>query len=303
VSSVNQQLLVSTLVIAIGWILRRTILGEADTLTLVKVVFNVTLPALVIHTLGRATLEPSLALLPVLAVAHGLFMAALATQVLFRKRARKERGELSMLMPGLNIGLFAYPFVEGTLGPEALKILGMFDVGVALCAFGIAFAIASHYARPEGAIEWRHVLGRLARSVPMVAYAASLVVGLAGLRWPELLLEVAAVPARANRPLALLLLGMTLDLSSGAGRWGDVARALGARYAVGLAAGVALYLTLPFDPLFRTVVLVCFALPPPLITLSYAVQFGYDHRFVGLLQNVANVVSYVLLWIIFAAVA
>lgn len=301
-SSVNLQLLVSTAIIAIGWVLRRTLLGEADTLALIKVVFNVTLPALVIHTLGRATLDPSLALLPLLAVAHGLFMAALAALVLFRGRPRRERGELSMLMPGLNIGLFAYPFVEGSLGQAALPILGMFDVGVAFCAFGISFALASHYAQEEGAVDWRGILGRVARSVPMIAYAASLAVGLAGLRWPELLLEVAAVPARANRPLALLLLGMTLDFRSGAGRWGDVARALGARYAVGLTAGIALFLWLPQDPLFRAVVLVCFALPPPLIPLSYAVQFGYDHRFVGLLQNVANVVSYALLWLIFAAV-
>lgn len=105
--------------------------------------------------------------------------------------------------------------------------------------------------------------------------------------------------ARANMPLALLILGMYLNFTSAPGKWVDVARVLCLRYAVGLGMGIALFLLLPFDSTFRTIVLVSLVLPPPLISISYAVQFRYDDEFVGLLLNVANVVSYFMLWGIF----
>jgi len=112
----------------------------------------------------------------------------------------------------------------------------------------------------------------------------------------------AAVLARANMPLALLILGLVLHFERAPGRWGAIGWVLGTRYAIGLAVGAACYALLPFDRTFRTIVLVCLVLPPPLITVSYAAQFGYDQRFVGLLLNVANVVSYFLMWGIFYVV-
>jgi malate permease and related proteins len=297
--SVNQQFITSALIIGLGWILRRAVLGEEDVRSLVRLVFTVTLPALVVHSLGRAQLEPSLGLLPVIAVTYGVGMAALAVLVIFRGRDRKERGQAAMLVPGMNIGLFAYPFVEGVLGTGALKYLGMYDVGVAFIAFGVALGIASHFARPESPIDLRGIFRSLARSMPVVAYVVSLAIGMTGLHFPGPVLDVAAMLARANMPLALLILGMVLDFEPGAGRWGDIARVLGTRYGVGLAVGLALYAWLPFDATFRAVVLICMILPPPLIYISYAAQFGYNRSFVGLVLNLANVTSYFLMWGIF----
>jgi len=92
---VNRQFLVSTAVIALGWVVKR--------------------------------------------------LAGLGSLVLFRNRPRAERGQLAMLLPGFNIGLFAYPLVEAALGPGALAHLGMFDMGVAFVTFGLAFGVASHF--------------------------------------------------------------------------------------------------------------------------------------------------------------
>ncbi len=295
----NQQFLVSTVVIALGWVIKRFLIDERGAQVLVRLVFNVTLPALVLTTFDKASLEPSLALLPVIAVAYGLLMAGLGTLVLFRKRPRKERGQLSMLLPSFNIGLFAYPLVEASLGAGALPYLAMFDAGVAFITFGVAYAIASHFSR-EGAVLDLAFAGRqLLESVPFVAYVLAVLLRVAGIHLPGLLLDASGVLARANMPLSLLVLGMYLGYDTRPGQWKEIGSVLGTRYLVGLAVGVALFVLLPFDATFRTIVLVCLVLPPPLIAISYTVQFGYDVRLVGLLLNVANLTSYFLLWALF----
>ena len=295
----NQQFLVSTLVIALGWVVKRFLIDERGAQVLVRLVFNVTLPALVLTTLDKAKLEPSLALLPGIAVAYGLLMAGLGTLVLFRRRPSKERGQLSMLLPGFNIGLFAYPLVEASLGAGALKYLAMFDVGTAFVTFGVAYAIAGHFSGEGAKLDLAFAGRQLLASVPFVAYVLAVLMHVAGIHLPDLLFDASSVLARANMPLSLLVLGMYLGYETRPGQWRGIASVLGARYFVGLAAGVALFLLLPFDATFRTIVLVCLVLPPPLIEISYAVQFGYDVRFVGLLLNVANLASYFLLWALF----
>ena len=40
-----------------------------------------------------------------------------------------------MIVPGFNIGLFAYPLVEGIWGQEGIKYFGMFDMGNAFIVF------------------------------------------------------------------------------------------------------------------------------------------------------------------------
>jgi len=297
---VNQQFLASTLVIALGWLARRRLVDERGAEALVRLVFNLTLPALVLHTFDGVTLDRSLALLPALAATYGLVMAGLGALVLFRRRPTRERGLLTMLLPGFNVGLFAYPLVEAALGGGALRYLAMFDVGVAFSTFGVSCAVASHYAR-EGArldlsVAWR----ALSRSVPFITYLVALGLALAGWRLPRVVADAAGLLARANGPLALLVLGLYLHLERMPGQWAAVARVVGTRLVAGAAIGVPLWLLLPVDPTFRAVLLAGLLQPhQPLISVSYAVQFGYDARLVGLLLNVANVVSYLLLWAVF----
>ena len=299
----NRQFLVSTVVIALGWVVKRFLVDERGAQVLVRLVFHLTLPALVLTTFDVASLDPSLALLPAIGVAYGLLMTGFGTLVLFRKRPRKERGQLSMLLPSFNIGLFAYPLFEAALGGGALPYLAMFDAGVAFVTFGVAYAVASHFSREGAKLDLAFAGRQLLESVPFVVYLFAVLLRVAGLHLPGPLLDAAGVLARANMPLSLLVLGMYLGYGARPGQWREIAGVLGARYLVGQGVGAALFLLLPFNATFRTVVFACLVLPPPLITISYAVRFGYEVRLVGLLLNVANLASYFLLWALFNALS
>jgi predicted permease len=296
----NEHFIASAMIILLGWGLRRFVLALEEARTIVKIVYNLTLPALVITTFASRRVDVALGILPVLSLAHGALMCVVGTFLLDRGLPPRERGLRSYLLPSFNVGLFAFPLVEAVLGGEAIKYLGMFDIGVALTAFIGSFSIARHFAAEPGSAPESpsRAIGKMLLSAPLLAYAAGIVLNLTGLRPPQPVLAACGILGRANMPLSLLILGMYLDLRVGEVSWGRIAQVLGVRYLFGAAAGVALYLLLPLDPLFRTVVLIGMVLPPPLITISFAHQFDYDDRFVGMLLNVASGVSFALVWIV-----
>jgi predicted permease len=298
-ATVNQQFAVSSGVIVLGWVLRRFLLDDHGARTVVLLVFNFTLPALVIHTFDGARLDPALVVMPVASVAHGLAIVALGGLAVFAGAPRRDRGLLTMLLPGGNVGMFAYPLVEAALGRAALRPLAMFDVGAAFCSFGLSFAVASHYSRDDARMDLRAAARELMGSVPFLVYVVTLAVALAGVRFPAPVREVASLVAPANMPLALLLLGLHLRFNGAAGQWRPVAGVLLTRLLVGLAVGLPLFFFLPFDRTLRAVLLVGLLLPPPMMPLSHADRFGYDARFVGLVVNAGNVASYFLIWALF----
>jgi predicted permease len=166
--------------------------------------------------------------------------------------------------------------------------------------FVILLVVASYFSREDGDGPGAdRIIRAMTRSVPLIVYVLTVVLAVLGLRYPGPVVSVANVLARANMPLVLLVLGMFLRFDAATGRWGEVARLLGIRYAAGIAVGAALYMFLPYDQTFRTVLLVVFLLPPPLIVLAYSVEYKYDAPFVGLFLNVANVVAYFALWVAF----
>src|SRR5699024_12381493 len=105
---------------------------------LALIFFNLTLPFLILVSFSDIELEMLLFLLAVLAVFYCVVMAILGLFI-FRKKDRQTKGMLTMLIPGFNIGLFAYTLVEGIWGKEGIKYFGMFDVGNAIVVFGVMF--------------------------------------------------------------------------------------------------------------------------------------------------------------------
>ena len=142
---VNQQFILSLSIIALGYVIKRLrILTENDAEVLARIILNVTMPALILTTFSRLTLEPSLLLLPVIGLFNGIFICV-SSMLLFRGAERNRRGLLAMALPGANMGLFAYPLVEGIWGEAGLKYIAMYDVGTSLVIFVICYLAGCHF--------------------------------------------------------------------------------------------------------------------------------------------------------------
>lgn len=146
--TINEQFLVSLMIIEIGYIVKRTgLVTKKEGQTLNKLVLNITLPALILVTFSEMTKEPNLLWLSLICIVYGVILLFF-TKTIFKREVRPNQGVFVISLLGFNIGLFAYPFVETIWGMEGLKYIAFFDMGNAFLVFGLAYIAAVMYA-PE----------------------------------------------------------------------------------------------------------------------------------------------------------
>ena len=117
----NQEFLYIIIIIALGYLLKRlNILKEKDGEVISKIIFKISLPALVLVTFDSVKIETSLILLPVIVLIYGLITACLGLLV-FKNEERELKGSFLMLS-GFNVGLFAFPLVFAIWGMEGINL-------------------------------------------------------------------------------------------------------------------------------------------------------------------------------------
>jgi len=301
-SNVNMQFILSLAIIALGYIFKRIgLVKETDGEGISRIIFNITLPSLVITTFSTIVIDRTLMLMPVLSLVFGLIMTVIGLFV-FKRENNKDKGMLSMLVPGFNVGLFSYPLIESVWGKEGLKYISMFDMGNSVIVFGVCYITASIFSMEGSKVDFKGVLKRAASSIPFMSYIVTLVVNLSGLHFPGLMLDITGILSKANMPLSLLLLGIFLSFKFEKEHLVKMAKILGLRYGIGIAVGVIMYLFLPVEPLFKNILLLAFSLPISMSVIPYSVQFDYDKKFVGTINNMTIILSFLYIWAVVALV-
>jgi len=294
----NDQFLLSMVIIILGYLLRKiNLIKEQDGESLSRLIFNITLPALIINTFNTITIDFSLILITIIGIVYGVFMALLGV-VIFKNEDRNTRGMLSMLVPAFNIGLFAYPIVEAIWGQEGIKYFGMFDVGNSLVIFGVSYIIAGYFSSDSSDLSFTSVFSKLLKSVPLLSYIIAFCLAALGVHFPGIVVDCTQILGRANMPLSLLLLGIYLKFSLESNYLKNMAKVLALRYLVGLAVGTTFFFLMPFDRMFKYTMLIGLLLPMPTAVIQYAIEFDYDQKFVGTVTNITILLSFFLIWII-----
>jgi len=295
-SGFNQQFIYSVIIIALGYLFKRfNILKEKDGEGLSRIVFNLTLPALIVVTFNDIHLDFSLVLLIVSAIVYGGLIASVGLFV-YRKEASRIKGTLMMLVPGFNIGLFAYPLVEGIWGQKGLQYFGMFDVGNAFIVFGLIYIMGSFYSSEDVHLSVTFIVKKMLKSIPFITYIVVCLLNIANWHLPVPVIHVSRVISAANMPMSLLLLGLYLNFTFDKSYNRLILKLLSIRYVVGLVVGILLFFLLPMGEMFKYTLLLGFILPTSASVLPYAVEFGYDQRFVGTVSNITVLISFFLLW-------
>ena len=128
VGDANARLLLAVTTIAFGYFLRRIGLADVDVgKSLLKVLFNATLPSVLLLSIFSVTFDAQSAAVSACALGQAivLFIAHLA----FRGKGRppKELALLAGSCVGVNLGTFCYPLVESVWGSEGLTRVVLFD--------------------------------------------------------------------------------------------------------------------------------------------------------------------------------
>jgi malate permease and related proteins len=296
----NQEFLYIIIIIAFGYLLKRlNILQEKDGEVISKIIFKITLPALVLVTFDSVKIETSLMLLPVIVLVYGIITALLGLFV-FKNEERELKGSLMMLSSGFNVGLFAFPLVYAIWGMDGLTYFSMFDVGASFVVFGIAYILGSYFSEEGLRLNPLEILKKLGKSIPLMTYIIASVLNFSHIQLPDMFINVASKISGANIPLSLLLLGLFLNFKFDKQFIKPMVKFLAFRYGLGLTVGLVLYLILPYDIMLRSTILIGLLLPVAASSLTFAVEFKYSTdstRFIATMSNITILVSIVILYI------
>ncbi|WP_139892859.1 AEC family transporter [Bacillus sp. D386] len=294
----NQEFLYIVIIIALGYLLKRTgILKESDGEVISRIIFNITLPSLVIVSLQTSTITVSLLGITLIVILYGI-LSTIVAYFVFRNETREIKGTFMMLASGYNVGLFAFPLVEAFWGTEGLLYFGMFDVGNSFIVFGLAYIVGSYFSENGMKLEGRAILMKFGKSIPLMTYIVMSVLNFGHIQLPSALLEVATIISKANMPLALLLLGIYLKFSFKKQYIRPIIKYLSFRYGFALLVGISLYFVLPVDDMFKYTILLGLVLPIGLAVIPYAHEFKYrTTMMIGTVSNLCILISMILMYL------
>lgn len=296
--SVNYTFILSLSIIALGYILKqRKILTVEHGKSTAKIIFNVTLPALIIRTISSIELDKTMLMMPVISLLFSVLPLSLVFIILKNKPAA-EKGIAAITATGFNVGLFSFPLIEGLFGQEGLKYMAMFDFGNAFVIFGIVYLLGYSLSEltDQKLLTPTKSLKLLFSSIPFMSYLAAILINITKFHIPVFAGDILDILARSNMALALLTLGLTLSFNFEKSHWDVIVKIVAVRYAAGISAGIILFLLLPYSRMIKLLLLFGLTLPVGLSSIPFAVEFGYDSEVTGTINNITIVASFLIMW-------
>lgn len=262
----------------------------------VNLVLKITLPCALITSFNDFTIP-----LPLLGLVAAGVVVNLVYQVVGFLLGRGSRPAESFGVLNLgtyNMGAFATPYLAGFMGPQAVVYSSLFDVGNAVQAagFGYAWGMALGRDRRPTPLE---LLKQVFTSVIFVVYLSLLVMRLAGWRLPEQVITFTGTVGSANTFLAMLMIGIGLELKLARAKYLAAARYLGVRYALAIGFAVAVGF-LPLEPMARTVLTMVLFAPIASMTPGFTAEAGGDVELSAFMTSVSILVGIVTMPVVLA---
>ncbi|QIK72570.1 hypothetical protein G7070_10195 [Propioniciclava coleopterorum] len=262
-------------IIALGYLVKRLgWLQGADFRVLSTIALRITLPCALIVGFDKFEIQPSLLWLSLFA-----FVTVVAGQVISwvveRRWGLRAQAFGVLNVSSFNIGLFVIPYLGAFLGPEAIVIASMFDVGNALSAAGVGYAWGLGLAagRKPSILKF---LNTLLHSPVFMTYLVLLLLGLFRIHLPGPVLGFAATVGAANTFIAMFMIGIGLEIVLDRRSYVVAARYLATRYAVVALAAIALWVLVPFSHMEKVVLTAVLVAPMAAMSSGFTAEADLD---------------------------
>jgi predicted permease len=285
------------IIIGIGYLLKSLkFIEPQDAKSISKFLMHTTFPALVFTTMLKVKLSAALGWLPLIAMLFG-FLSSYVGFLFFKKEAPTHRGILTMGSAGWNLGLFAYPLIEGIWGWEGLTYAIMFDLGNSVINFMVNYGMGTYLAGNHGTKNpYKHVLKKIFTLPPFQAMLIGLAFNIFKIPVLPLASDIIDTIAKGNKPMVLLLMGIYFSVRLPNTAYAKVSQVLGLRYVLGLSIGLLLYYTVPFDFQYRNMLLICLILPAGMTLITYSDELNFDTGIAAAIVNFSMLISFVIMW-------
>jgi len=287
-------------IILVGYFLKRqNIVSEKEGKIISKLLMHTTFPALMFLTMKRVHFEFNLLLLPVISFCFSLLTMFTAAK-LFKNQSQKMKAILIMGSGGFNLGLFAYPLIEGIWGQAGMVYAAMFDFGNSFAVFGLVYGTGVFMSDKNEGVSIsqnaKKAILKIFTLLPFQAILLGVFVNLAKIEIPTIVIDVIDVMARGNKVIVLLIMGIYLNISTSGEILKKVSKVLLIRYFWGFLLGFAFFYFLPVEQLYRNVLLIVLIIPVGMTILPFSDELNYDTKIAGMLVNVSMLISFAMMW-------
>lgn len=251
----------------LGILLRRLKLAEpAQGDFILRFVFFITLPALILLTLSKTPLSPETIFLPFINIAVNLACMVYTLSVaIFMKVTKKKLGAMLVNTMIVN-NAFMFPFILAGFGGEGFALAVLFDFGNAIMTATFTYALAFRYG---GEIHTsKTMIMKVIKSPLFWALALAIILSLSGIALPPIAVDFLEPLGQMTGPLILIALGIffTPKLS----HWRLVTATLLVRMVFGLLTGVFIASLLGLEGMAFAVVSLCSAAPIGFNALTFS---------------------------------
>jgi predicted permease len=262
-------------VIILGYTLKKSGFLPPDSFkVLSKIVLNVTLPCAVISSMADMELSVGLLGMTLFGLVCGGILVLLG--YLSGRGKDKKLQLLNMFnYGGFNIGCFAMPFVSGQLSLATVIAVCMFDVGNSMWTNGGTNAWAT-VVKGEEPPKVGPVLKSFFGRPAIIVYILMPILAALNITLPAPIVEGAGFIGSANSFLAMMIIGLGMDLSFDKTKLGWLIKTFFVRFGLATVFAAAAFFLLPFDNEIKLAAMLSVFAPGATINVVFTERHGAD---------------------------
>ncbi len=282
-------------IIGIGHLIRRIGWVKVTDFTIFsRIVLWITLPAALVTYFNTFHITVSLLGLALVGMLVN-FLDQVTSWALTRSRGRRAQAFGVLNTGTFNIGAFATPYMSGFVGPGAILYTSIFDVGNSLAAAGVGRAWGLSLARPEIRATIGMFLRRMFSSVVFVTYLSLLIMRLAGITLPSQVITFTSTVGAANPFMAMLMIGIGLDLELSRRQLRAAASFLAVRYFWSTLVAIGFWQLTSFPLEAKVAITMVLFAPIAAMTPGFTDEGGLDVQLSSFMTTVSILVAIVVL--------
>ena len=254
-----------------------TLVKQENADILLKIVFYVSLPALILDTIPAVEININFFILPIISSLI-IIIAFLVSSLVARYQEfeEKTKGVFIIGTMILNLG-FNVPFVLGAYGQEGFARATFFDIGNILLFLSLTYYIAQKHGASDSGKEITFLNKKLLTSPPLIALLIGVILNFTGISFESNVNYLLDLLGGLLTPLLMLSIGIYFNPKLE--KIFPVTQVIFIRMGLGLILGVFFVLLLGLDDLSNKIIIISSAAPVGFNTLTYASLEELDKEF------------------------
>ena len=279
------------LIIVIGYVIKRIgWVNAEDFPKFSKIVLRITLPCALITSFNTFDITSNLLFLTAIGLLANLILQITGYLVNQRKGGIAQAFGIINL-GSYNVGAFAMPYIAGLMGPQSIIFASLFDVGNSFGAAGIGYGWSRSVADEKQKTTLGGFLKLMFLSPLFDTYLILLLMRLLGLQLPDEVITFTSTVGGANTFLAMLMIGIGLELGLDAHRFKLAFKYLAIRYSFSLIFSILTVLFLPVSMVVKTILCMLFFSPIASMATGFTDEAGGDVETSAFMNSVSILIG------------